>query len=192
MDTNEIVQKLTKPPFIFILIGVVGFALYKASQNNVNIDDGYSSSSLNTGVYSAEDVNAMFDSSYNANVALSQLIDQNTSGLSVLSEKLETTIFNLNDLVRQNNEDVQNSLSAIKNSVKALSIDGTNTSKVSSGTTKKSYVTVGTWGKDPTSKTTLYGIAENAGLSLKQILNLNPKYKSNPNLIYPGDKVRVA
>jgi hypothetical protein len=192
LDTNEIVQKLTKPPFIFILIGVVGFALYKASQNNVNIDDGYSSSSLNTGVYSAEDVNAMFDSSYNANVALSQLIDQNTSGLSVLSEKLETTIFNLNDLVRQNNEDVQNSLSAIKNSVKALSIDGTNTSKVSSGTTKKSYVTVGTWGKDPTSKTTLYGIAENAGLSLKQILNLNPKYKSNPNLIYPGDKVRVA
>lgn len=38
---------------------------------------------------------------------------------------------------------------------------------------------------------TLWGIAAKCGVSLKALLSLNPQIK-NPNLIYPGEKVRTA
>ena len=38
---------------------------------------------------------------------------------------------------------------------------------------------------------TMWGIALKNGLSLQELLALNPQMK-NPNLIYPGDRVRIA
>lgn len=38
---------------------------------------------------------------------------------------------------------------------------------------------------------TLGGIAARHGLSLAQLLDKNPQYRANPNLIHPGDKVAV-
>ncbi|HHU21916.1 MAG TPA: LysM peptidoglycan-binding domain-containing protein [Clostridiales bacterium] len=38
---------------------------------------------------------------------------------------------------------------------------------------------------------TMWGIAAKNGMSLQELLALNPQMK-NPNLIYPGDKVRIA
>lgn len=50
------------------------------------------------------------------------------------------------------------------------------------------FVTVTPW---PTPLSTLWGIAQKYGLSLQRIEQLNPQIK-NPNLIYPGQKVRIA
>jgi len=36
---------------------------------------------------------------------------------------------------------------------------------------------------------TLYGIARRHGISLSQLLQWNPHFRSNPNLIYPGEMV---
>ena len=38
---------------------------------------------------------------------------------------------------------------------------------------------------------TMWGIARRYGVSLTDLIALNPQIK-NPNLIYPGQKVRVA
>ena len=38
---------------------------------------------------------------------------------------------------------------------------------------------------------TLSGIAEEAGASLAQILDLNPEFKANPNLIKPGQQIKL-
>jgi len=38
---------------------------------------------------------------------------------------------------------------------------------------------------------TLSGIAADAGVTLQQILDLNPQYKSNPNLIRPGEDIKL-
>jgi LysM repeat protein len=50
------------------------------------------------------------------------------------------------------------------------------------------YVTVTPW---PTTLSTLWGISQQQGLSLARIEQLNPQI-ANPNLIYPGQKVRVS
>jgi LysM repeat protein len=57
----------------------------------------------------------------------------------------------------------------------------------------KKYVTVGVWGRDSIYKTTLSGIASSNGISLSKLLSFseNAKYRKNPDLIHPGDKVRV-
>lgn len=54
------------------------------------------------------------------------------------------------------------------------------------------YQQVGTWGQDPVTKTTLWGIFKSHGLSLAQGLALpgNAKYRANPNLIHPNDMVQ--
>ena len=50
------------------------------------------------------------------------------------------------------------------------------------------YVTVKRW---PDALSTLSGIANYAGVSLPQVESLNPQYRSNYNLIYTGQQVRV-
>jgi hypothetical protein len=56
------------------------------------------------------------------------------------------------------------------------------------------FVTVGTWGRDSIYITTLSGIASSNGISLSTLLGFpeNSGYRANPNLIHPGDRVRVA
>lgn len=51
------------------------------------------------------------------------------------------------------------------------------------------YVTVKSW---PDQLSTLSGIAAYAHVSLSQVEALNPQYKSNYNLIHPGDRVRIS
>jgi LysM repeat protein len=50
------------------------------------------------------------------------------------------------------------------------------------------YVTVTPW---PTQNSTLWGISQANGMSLATIEALNPQI-TNPNLIYPGQQVRIA
>jgi hypothetical protein len=54
-----------------------------------------------------------------------------------------------------------------------------------------SIVTVGHYGVDPLSITTVDGIAAAHGISEAQLLSLNPEI-TNPNLIFPGQQIRVA
>lgn len=54
--------------------------------------------------------------------------------------------------------------------------------------TPEKYVVVKAW---PDKLSTLSGIASANGVSLQRVIQLNPSIK-NPNLIYPGQKVRVA
>jgi hypothetical protein len=57
----------------------------------------------------------------------------------------------------------------------------------------KKYVTVVKWKSSNTPwNSTLWGIANHYGISLSKLLSFpeNKKYRSNPNLIHPGDKVR--
>jgi LysM repeat protein len=51
------------------------------------------------------------------------------------------------------------------------------------------YVTVQAW---PSMLSTLWGIAQSAGISLDQVEKLNPQYSANYNLIYAGQQVRIA
>lgn len=51
------------------------------------------------------------------------------------------------------------------------------------------YVTVQPW---PAQLSTLWGIAQYAGVPLATIESLNPQYASNWNLIYAGQKVRTS
>ena len=53
------------------------------------------------------------------------------------------------------------------------------------------YVTVGTWTPNPAWNTTLSGIAQHEGVTLTRIEQLNPQI-SNPNLIYPNERVKVS
>jgi len=56
------------------------------------------------------------------------------------------------------------------------------------------YVSVGTWTPiNPPWNSYLAGIAGHYGLTLSQLLAFgeNAKYRAHPNLIHPGDKVRV-
>lgn len=53
------------------------------------------------------------------------------------------------------------------------------------------YVTVGHYGVDPISITTLSGIAAAHGTTVARLLQLNPQI-TNPDLIYPGERIRVS
>lgn len=65
------------------------------------------------------------------------------------------------------------------------------TDKTKPGTTKKQYVTVAKWRKSGTPwNSTLGGIAKRYKTSVSKLLKLNPGIK-NPDVIYPGQKVRV-
>jgi hypothetical protein len=51
------------------------------------------------------------------------------------------------------------------------------------------YITVTRW---PSQNGTLTGIAQSGGISLAQVEAMNPQYKSNWNLIQPGQQVRIS
>ena len=186
---KDTLKKLIKPPYIFILIGVVILAIFLKNKNSESGEiEETSTSGGNYDIFSAMET---MDS---ANDVLKNLIDMNQENISVLTEKLDTNIIQLSDLIRTTDTKLTEGLDDLKHD-----LDDRQTTSITSKTTsnnstksKSKTVTVGTWGKDPISKTTLSGIAKDAGISLTTLLNLNPQYKSNPNLIHPGDKVKVS
>lgn len=70
----------------------------------------------------------------------------------------------------------------------------TTTKKTTTKKTTKKYVTVGKWkSPNPPWNSYLIGIAKHYNMSLAKLLSFpeNKKYRANPNLIHPGDRVRV-
>lgn len=187
LDINNSIQKLLKPPFIFIVIGVGVFAVIKAKSGSSEVTQDQSTGNYSTGVYSAEDVSYMQDATFNAVDQLNKLIDLNSENLLVLSEKLDTSMTNLNDLIRTTDAETKKEIADIKS--------GKTTNTTITPSTKNvkvpEYFTVQKWSSGNVKNSTLIGIGKQFGLSLNQVLDLNPQYKANPNKIKVGDKVRI-
>lgn len=171
---NEMIQKMIKPPYIFIVIGVVILAIFMKNKNSIE-ESGEST-------YTGE---GQFDiiSDYTNDVM--EYINTLRSDMSILEDKMTDNIIQLSDVVRLKDENLTKDIKELKDD-----LDDRKTTVIPKTSSK--IVTVGTWGKDPISKTTLSGIAKNAGISLNKLLDLNPQYKNNPNLIRPGEKVKVS
>lgn len=192
---KEVFQKLFKPPYIFIVFGVVLLAVIMIKKNQSDDSVTYDETSQTSGL----DTYNLMEQFSTANEVLENIIGVNAENISILSEKLDTNIYQLTDLIRVNDENYQNDIAEIKENISSLNETFTSTPVKQSTTsnktttTSKKYFTISEyWTPQNTSRTTLSGIAQSHGLSLKEILNLNPSYKSNPNLVHVGDKIRVA
>lgn len=183
---KETLQKLLKPPYIFILIGVVLLGFFLKSKNNESGEiEEVDSSGSNYDVFSGmENINSL-------NEIIGDIISENTTNMKILEDKLDTNVIQLGDLIRSTDSKLTEGLDDLKKDLDDRETTSI-TNKTTSSNASSSYITVGTWGKDPITKTTLSGIAKNAGITLDKLITLNPQYKNNPDLIKPGQKVRVS
>lgn len=188
---NEKIKKLFKPPYIFILLGVIVLAIFMKNKNSGDVQSSYDEATQQ-----GFDVFSLMEQFDSANEVLENYIDMNSENIQVISEKLDDNIIQLSDLIRTRDESLKEDIQDLKDDLddrKTTVIPKAKPKvKTTSTKSKSKTVTVGTWGKDPISRTTLSGIAKNAGISLNKLLSLNPQYKSNPDLIHPGDKVKVS
>lgn len=187
---GSIADKFKNPTFVILAVGAAGIGLVvmlsrsksSASPTEENLEDSKTVIYQNEGGYTTDDLQTYTENMY---YELAEKIGEGIEGLGdIILEGQEAGFSNIQDILN-NNEDagVNDNDSETKDPPAP---------KPKPKPTKK-YITVGVWGRDPISKTTLSGIASSNGISLSKLLSFteNAKYRKNPDLIHPGDKVRV-
>jgi len=182
---KEIFEKLLKPPYIFIVLGVIVLGIFLKNKNDNQVEN----ETYDTSTAQGFDTFGVMEQISTVSEILENYIDKNREDIQILNEKLDSDIIQLSDLVRTKDASLTKDIKELRDD-----LDDRKTTVIPKSTPKQTskIVTVGTWGEDSISTTTLSGIAKNAGISLNTLLNLNPQYKNNPNLIHPGDKVKVS
>lgn len=186
-------KSLFKNKKFLIVAGVVviiGFFLYrKDSTSTVNLVEDYGES---TGDVSSSDVSELSSS-------LESIVDYFSDRYESQQEQIETL---QNELISTQNDSSSivpdttlvtalETLTTAVNSLKSGNSSTTSTTTKSSTGTSKKYFTVEKYtGKNPYTGT-LGGIAIKFNTTVKKLMALNPSIK-NANLIYAGQKIRVA
>ena len=195
---EKITDKFKNPTFLLLAVGAGGIGLYSLLSSSSQSKPEEEEKTIiyqNEGGFTPEDIknyteNVYYSLAETFGTGLESLgdvlIESQQEGFSNIQQILSNSNINDNAILDDDKTSADTSSSTSKKTTKK-----TTSKKTTKKTTSKKYVTVGTWGKDSIYKTTLSGIASKAGISLSSLLKLNPGIK-NPDLIYPGQKVRVA
>jgi LysM repeat protein len=199
---DAITDKFKNPTFLLLAVGVGGVGLYSllsSSNQSTSSDDEEAQKTViyqSEGGFTPEDIQNYTENSYYALAETfgtgleslgNALIEAQQEGFSNIQQILSNSNVNDNAIIDDDTTDANSSSSTSSSSSSSSS---SSTKKSTSSSTKK-YFTVGTWGKDSIYETTLSGIAVKFKTTVSNLLKLNPSIK-NPDLIYAGQKLRVA
>lgn len=189
---NAISDKFKNPTFRLLAVGVAGVGVVALLMNKdkkvVSENEEDLTDETKTIVYQTE-------GGFTAN----DLQNQNEGLYYSLAQALGEGLDTLGDALIENQELGFSNLQDILNDNGDSGINDDDTNVASPPPTKpkvsKKYATVVKWTRKNTPwNSTIWGIANHYGKSVSTILKYpeNAKYRSNPDLVHPGNKVRYA